>query len=651
MILFTEQKRKVYIIDKPLGSGGEGAVFALDPRSEIPDTEKLVAKIYEACFGKRLKLEYLQTVLSENVRHISFPHELLYDKKGKCRGFVMSRFTGVSLYETAFIPKLVKILGWNRVDLTILARRILDRFIELHQVGVLMGDINPFNILVDQEKLLPYFIDVDSYQTYNEPCSVYTEEFLSPRLAEMGVGSESFFRMMEDEYYAITVLLFKIFLVGKNPYARSGEGSLQSHIKQRNFVFPRGYDNKQNMPRGPWQRIWYNMPERMRSAFYEAFHDGIYRKPSEWREIVLDYENGLREGTYPMVIFPKSENVGLGKHLLSMDFVRVGNNKGLRQFNNDRGYTGTEKKNYAVVEFGTNSIRCFENIPQARAGLFIVPTGHFSCVDEKGVMDITELERKLDMQMDRWTYWNNYISGIRPVINCIHAFGGSLLRNLVNREEVLALLERKLGITFGIYEMTEEVQMLADYANRHRSLTRPMMMMDVSGAAMLYCYQRQAKTNGYSHEYDKLGSKLLIGWFFSTSSVDTRLDTKLHEHDLAVEEKIKKIRTEEKGSMIMAFGIIREIRTEKYKQIPEKWTLVKLKKYCDKLTEDLICNRQLVSQIYKEFYHSDMLARKLELRLSLTVYIKLMEKVKADSLLIMPIGTGEVLLNKQMKQI
>lgn len=101
----------------------------------------------------------------------------------------------------------------------------------------------------------------------------------------------------------------------------------------------------------------------------------------------------------------------------------------------------------------------------------------------------------------------------------------------------------------------------------------------------------------------------------------------------------------------MAFGIIREIRTEKYKQIPEKWTLVKLKKYCDKLTEDLICNRQLVSQIYKEFYHSDMLARKLELRLSLTVYIKLMEKVKADSLLIMPIGTGEVLLNKQMKQI
>ncbi|MBR5205209.1 MAG: hypothetical protein IKW32_08400 [Bacteroidaceae bacterium] len=651
MTLYTEQQKKVYITDKPLGSGGEGAVYALDPRSEIPDTDKLVAKIYEGCFGKRLKLEYLQTVLADTVRHISFPYELLYDKNGKCKGFVMKRVTGVSLYETAFIPKLVKILGWNRVDLTILARRILERFIELHQVGVLMGDINPFNILVDQEKLLPYFIDVDSYQTYNEPCTVYTEEFLSPRLTEIVGGSEAFLRDMEDEYYAITVLLFKIFLVGKNPYARSGDGSLQAHIKQRDFVFPRGYDNNQNMPRGPWQRIWYNMPERMRSAFYEAFHDGIYRKPAEWRDIVIDYENGLREGTYPMVIFPKGENVGLGKHLLSMNFLKVGNNNKLRKFYNDRGCIGNQKKNYAVVEFGTNSIRCFENRTNARAGLFIVPTRHFLCVDENGMMDITQLERKLDEQKDRWSLWNNYIGGIRPAVNSIHAFGGSLLRNLTNREEVLALLERKLGITFGIYEMEEEVKMLADYANKYRNMNHSMMMLDVSGAAMLYCYQKQEKTKGFSHEYDKLGSKLLIGWFFSTSSEDTRLETKLHEHDLAVEEKINKIRTRENGSMIMAFGVIREIRKEKYKQEPEKWSLVKLKEYCNKLTEDLTCNRQLVNQIYNEFYHSDMLARKFELRLSLTVYIKLMEKVKADSLLIMPVGTGEVCMKKQMKQI
>lgn len=653
MILYTDEEKKIYVEDKPLGSGGEGVIYAIKPSSEIEDTDKFLVKVYKVGNANRQKLELLRNVLRDTMDSISFPFEILYDRDYKCRGYLMHRFSGVSLHETVFIPKLVKMSGWNRVDLALLAKRILKLFVDLHSVGILMGDINPFNILVNQQNLKPYFIDVDSYQTFDAPCPVYTEEFLSPRLTEMGVSSGAFFREMEDEYYAISVLLFKIFLISKNPYARSGEGSLQAHIIQRNFVFPRGYDNNQNMPRGPWQRIWYNMPERMRTAFYEAFHDGIYLKPVEWLDIVEDYEKGLREGTYPKEIFPNDEKIGLGSHLLSTNHLRVGKKKELVQFINHIEGTAEDNPNYALVEFGTDSIKCFEYRYKNKARMEVIRSSHFDCVDENGMMNLETFRMKLDAVMHKWVKWKKVIESYKPPYNYIYAYGGALLRNLVNREEVIAVLYEKLGITFGLHEVEDEINLLAEYAGKSRKNWNPMVTIDVSGAAALYCRFGKGKVNGYIHEYDKLGSKLLVGYFFSTSSVDTRLDTKLYEHDLAVEEKIRRMNTRQNSCQIMAFGIIQDIRGKESKNnMPETWSLSDLKEYRDNLTEDLTCNRQLVKQLYKEIYESDsrLLARKLELRLAIMVYIKLMEQVQADSLLVMPMSSGELRLKRIMKE-
>ena len=111
-------------------------------------------------------------------------------------------------------------------------------------------------------------------------------------------------RTPEDERYAVAVLLFKMMLIGKNPYARSDGKTLEEYIAERDFVFPLGYEEAELMPKGPWQLIWFNMPQSLRKAFYDAFRNDIYPKTEEWIPLIEEYITLLSAGRYPADIFP-----------------------------------------------------------------------------------------------------------------------------------------------------------------------------------------------------------------------------------------------------------------------------------------------------------------------------------------------------------
>lgn len=653
MIVFTEDKKKIVLASKPFGEGGEGAVYKLDTSSEIEKCDNLAAKIYFPGYGNMAKVSFLRSIFTNNIKGISYPKELLFDNKNQFVGFLMPLFEGRSLYETVFIPKLVKMSGWDRIDLAELAIRILERFKAIHFFGVLMADINPFNILINKETLNPIFIDVDSYQTIKHSCTVCTQEFLSPRLTDVEKGKGICRRELEDEYYAITVLLFKIFLVGKNPYARNGTGSLQANLHSKDFVFPEGYDYTNNIPHGPWQRIWYNLPYMMRSAFYKAFRDAIYLKPEEWIKIIKKYKEGILEGLYPRVIFPEGNNKELKKAILELDSQTVDKDDvSLRTFDNlliDESQIKIH--NYAFVEFGTNSIKCFETRGNTNSGLVIIETRHFECVDENGFMNLQMLENKLEQKILEWQNWLNYISNFKPIITHIHAFGGRLLRNLKNRKEVIALLRNKLKISFGIYHAEEEVEMLLSSCSKYKLKYTSMIVVDVNGAGMVVAYQKGNEDYRWFRPYGEMGSKLLSNWFFATSHEDTRLTTKLRDHDLIVESQTKDIHIKYNNCIMFGSGIIRELYKFKTNEHNIKrfeiYTIQELKDLRDLLTYDLSCNRQYVKDIYYElkFMDKSQVVRKLELRLCLSIYISLMENSRLKKIKIMPMGTAEAHIN------
>ena len=203
--LLDQDGKSVFLLeDTKIGSGGEAQVFRY--------RKNLAAKIYRSYDEEReAKLKIL---LNKDLdKAFCLPQRLLYDKKGRIVGYLMPFIKGHILGESIFQPMEFKQLfpRWTRVELTQLALTCLKAIANLHQNGILIGDLNASNIIVKNPNDVS-FIDVDSYQIEKYMCKVGTcSAFTSPRL--QGMDFQKVPRLFEDDYFATTTLLFMIFLL------------------------------------------------------------------------------------------------------------------------------------------------------------------------------------------------------------------------------------------------------------------------------------------------------------------------------------------------------------------------------------------------------------------------------------------------------
>lgn len=93
---------------------------------------------------------------------------------------------------------------------------ILKKLKYLHDRNVILGDINPNNILVVSPTEV-YFVDTDSYQIEGFPCPVGTINFTAPEIQRKDFST--FLRTIGNERFAVATLLFMIMLPGKPPYS------------------------------------------------------------------------------------------------------------------------------------------------------------------------------------------------------------------------------------------------------------------------------------------------------------------------------------------------------------------------------------------------------------------------------------------------
>lgn len=674
MVYYTDKEKEKVYLGACIGSGGEGKVYSLSPKSIVKTSGVFVAKIYNNDVPSWLeeKLRYLVKKRRNNqlsIQGICFPLKILYskeDNKFVCRGFLMKYGKGGNLHDIVFQPKQVQdVMEWTRVELALLACNILKKFIALHNEDVLMADINPFNILLSSYDEV-FFIDVDSYQISDlYPCKVQVPEFTSPRLLNIKDFS-NIFRTKEDEYYSIAVLLFKIFLVGKNPYARCSGGSLESYIKERNFVFPLGYNQNTEMPHGPWQAIWYNLPYDLREGFYKTFHDGDYLSPEEWLVIIEDYLKDLKSNLYTRVIFPNSKmSAALNQRDNLLEFS-------LRNVNPSIDYTlrhfetllhpHAETGHSAFIEFGTNILKGYdideseivkEGVPLQRLRGFPIPTCHFQSINSKAVLNISTFSSE-STAIEKILQWIKAMKSVRPQIRNIQAFGGIILRSLENREEIIKKIRKETGISFGILSEEEETQILlnATYSFLGVPLEKNLCLIDVGGIST-DLYFRFGEGNSMRKTISGLGGRTLRNWLFSTARSNSRLQVLLDEHDRSVEEKIKASidSIDFQEIKLVGVGILRDIKDlfdpSTTRASHDNYSLEELLKIQDRLTRSLILNRPLVSILYNDVLSSPLengtnrLTRYIDARLGITIYICLMKFLDIPAISVLQMSLGE----------
>ncbi|GAA2163002.1 translation initiation factor IF-2 N-terminal domain-containing protein [Pedococcus bigeumensis] len=265
----SASKSGTFVLGSLLGRGGEGSVYE--------GGDNTVVKIFDKDHitqHRRSKIELL-VVRGLQAEGLCIPSAAVHNAAGDFVGYVMPKATGREARTIFNIRKLEKDFStWKKSDLVDICISFLKQVEYLHSMNVILGDINPKNLMIDDRKNV-FIIDADSWQLEGYPCPVGTPMYTSP--AMLGKTYAEDLRTMEDELFAVATMLFQIVMTGQFPYMRTGtDGDMVQLIREGNFAFQisiRGKEyNDRDQPDGDWKYIWSHIHKPVKDLFWDTFH-------------------------------------------------------------------------------------------------------------------------------------------------------------------------------------------------------------------------------------------------------------------------------------------------------------------------------------------------------------------------------------------
>ncbi|MFD6092657.1 hypothetical protein ACFWGN_11100 [Oerskovia sp. NPDC060338] len=279
-----------FVLGPLVGEGGEGSVY------EGAD-KKTVVKIFDKDHVTRHRQEKIHLLVSHGLQlqGVCVPSALVRNSDGEFVGYVMPRASGREFQRTIFNKRKFakEFPTWTKADLVDVCISFLEKVQYLHSLNIVVGDINPKNLMVDDRKNV-FIIDVDSWQAEGYPCPVGTPMFTSP--AMLGKAYAEDLRTMEDEFFAVATMLFMVVMTGQFPYIRTGtDGDVVQLIKEGNFAFQYENRNNKDQPNGDWKYMWSHIHKPVKDLFWHTFHkEGKrYKKrptATEWLDAFRAYK-------------------------------------------------------------------------------------------------------------------------------------------------------------------------------------------------------------------------------------------------------------------------------------------------------------------------------------------------------------------------
>lgn len=274
---------------RQLARGGEGTIYETG--------HGRVAKIYHPGALTRTTLEKLElmTKARPSISEVCWPEAVLRDGSGAPVGFLMPAADGFPLDVSVFKKPLLekKLPDWTRLNLVRLAAKVADTVGALHAAGLILGDINPNNIMVTPAGKVT-FVDLDSAQVGDHPCPVGMINFTRPE--HHGEPFGSFLRTTTDDLFALAVMIFMILVPGKPPYSHEGGGDPGENIRKRHFPYPSKNRSVDGIPDGPWRFIWSHLSYNVKETFVAAFVREELPTPRDWVTTLKRYETAISKG-------------------------------------------------------------------------------------------------------------------------------------------------------------------------------------------------------------------------------------------------------------------------------------------------------------------------------------------------------------------
>jgi serine/threonine protein kinase len=191
-----------------IGTGGEANIFKYKEQA---------LKLYLQPDAERdQKLRAMLPLAAHLPPEVIAPQTLVQDAKGKnAVGFLMRLLTSDYTEARQLSSKKYRAMsGVTARDVARLFVKAGAALKNIHQAGMIVGDLNDLNLMFRADEML--YIDVDSFQFGQYPCMVGTEAFLDPALYNCNLAAQPMFTP-ENDWYSFAVLLFKSLLLA-HPY-------------------------------------------------------------------------------------------------------------------------------------------------------------------------------------------------------------------------------------------------------------------------------------------------------------------------------------------------------------------------------------------------------------------------------------------------
>lgn len=261
-------------IGQELGRGGEGVVYELENRPGE------VAKIYLAPVDSQ-KADKLQVMVSqctvELTKLAAWPSGLVLDQRRHVAGLIMKKITGFRPVHELYTPKS-RLQDFPRATWAFLvhaATNVARAFAVVHSHGVVIGDVNHGNVVVNDAALC-VLIDCDSFQVTNNGhrflCEVGVSAYTPPEL--QGQDFATFVRTENHDNFGLALLIFHLLMMGRHPFAGRflgrGDMSVERAIAEYRFAFSANSKSLQMEP-PPNSLGLSDLPPSISAMFEQAF--------------------------------------------------------------------------------------------------------------------------------------------------------------------------------------------------------------------------------------------------------------------------------------------------------------------------------------------------------------------------------------------
>jgi DNA-binding helix-hairpin-helix protein with protein kinase domain len=277
---------KEYILGSLIGKGGEGNVYL------VKNDNSIVLKLYneKQNIDKLHKLKHMIHINNQKLQACAaWPIDLIVENN-EVIGFTMKIIKDAYPLHSLFSPmdrkKLFPDKGYN--FLVHVSRNISVAFNLLHSFGIVVGDVNEGNILVDRYGVIN-FIDCDSFQIKNSGlvyfCLVGVPRYTPPEILTLGTF-ENVERTVNTDVFSMSILIFQLLFLGRHPFSginlTNTEIDEENAIRNNYFFFSLNKKNQKIKP--PLNSLTLDeFPSYLSELFHDTFENNQIRPDSkEW---------------------------------------------------------------------------------------------------------------------------------------------------------------------------------------------------------------------------------------------------------------------------------------------------------------------------------------------------------------------------------